>query len=187
MDMNEILNAWDNFQKKEKNRKKEESRVQISHKKANAPTKEEKALAEENNLDFLIEKENSKKINPMELYLRRYGVVDKDKIQEREEEKNRFNNREYLINMKPEAAIDLHGLHADETEQRLNAFVNECLHKNLKKILIIHGKGIHSQGCDPVLAKIVKSFIEKNKHCGLSGHPKNKSEGGTGATWVILK
>jgi DNA-nicking Smr family endonuclease len=53
--------------------------------------------------------------------------------------------------------------------------------------MIIHGKGIHTSGTDPVLGKLVRSFIERDKRCGASGHPKNKAEGGTGATWVILK
>lgn len=182
--MNEILDKWDNLQKKEKNQK---AKNQISHKKANAPTKEEKLLAQEKDFEFQLQKENNKKINPMELYLRRYGVVDKDKIQEQQEENNKFLNRDYLINMKSQAFIDLHGLHADEAEIKLAGFVQECLRKKMKKILIIHGKGIHSTGSDPILGKVVKSFIERNKNCGLSGHPKNKGEGGTGATWVILK
>ena len=40
MDMNEILSKWDDFQKKEKQKQKEISKIQVSHKKANAPTKE---------------------------------------------------------------------------------------------------------------------------------------------------
>ena len=44
MDMNEILSKWDDFQKKEKQKQKEISKIQVSHKKANAPTKEEKLL-----------------------------------------------------------------------------------------------------------------------------------------------
>ena len=59
--------------------------------------------------------------------------------------------------------------------------------KKIKKVLIIHGKGIHTTGTDPVLGKLVRSFIERDKRCGASGHPKNKAEGGTGATWIILK
>ena len=42
MDMNEILSKWDDFQKKEKQKQKEISKSQVSHKKANAQTKEEK-------------------------------------------------------------------------------------------------------------------------------------------------
>ena len=69
----------------------------------------------------------------------------------------------------------------------LNSFITDCKRRGLKKVMIIHGKGIHTSGTDPVLGKLVRSFIERDKRCGTSGHPKNKAEGGTGATWVILK
>ena len=187
MDMNEILEKWDDFQKKEKQKQKEISKIQVSHKKANAPSKEEKSLLQNKNKDFQIQKENSKKINPMELYLRRYGTIDKDKIMQEQNEHKKFQNREYLVQMKCEATIDLHGLRFQEALERLTTFVDDCHRRGLKKILIIHGKGIHTKGSDPVLGKLVKSFIETNKFCGLSGHPKTKSEGSTGATWVILK
>ena len=50
MDMNDILNRWDKIQSEEKRKQKESGKNQVSHKKANAPTKEEKALAEEKDL-----------------------------------------------------------------------------------------------------------------------------------------
>lgn len=185
--MNDILNQWDRYQSEEKRKQKGSGKNQVSHKKANAPTPEEKAAHLKKDIDALIEKENSKNINPMELWLRRYGTVDKDKIREEAEEAGKLSNREYLIKMKPEATIDLHGLHQDEAEQRLDSFVTDCKRRGLKKILIIHGKGIHTTGTDPVLGKLVKSFIERDKRLGTSGHPKSKMEGGSGATWVILK
>ena len=58
--------------------------------------------------------------------------------------------------------------------------------RRLKKILIVHGKGIHSSGSDPVLGEMVRKFIESDKRLGTSGHP-DASGGGKGATWVILK
>ena len=64
MDMNEILSKWDDFQKKEKQKQKEISKIQVSHKKANAPTKEEKLLEKNKSLDYKIQKENSKKNKP---------------------------------------------------------------------------------------------------------------------------
>ena len=87
--------------------------------------------------------------------------------------------------MAPEASIDLHGLTKDEATVRLQVFVEECCRRKLKKILIIHGKGNHSSN-EPVLAKLVHDFIERNYFLGESGHP-DKEEGGRGATWVMLK
>lgn len=191
MDMNDILNRWDKIQSEEKRKQKESGKNQVSHKKANAPTKEEKALAEEKDFNKRLEKQineqNSTQINPMELWLRRYGTIDKDKLSEETQERQKFQDRNYLVSMKCEGFLDLHGLHQDEAESRLNNFITDCKNRGLKKVMIIHGKGIHTSGTDPVLGKLVRSFIERDKRCGASGHPKNKAEGGTGATWVILK
>ena len=122
----------------------------------------------------------------MELWLRRYGVTDKDKAAMDYEERTKMESREYLRTMRPEARLDLHGLTRDEAWSRLNSFVNDCIRRGLKKILIIHGKGNHSHGSDPVLGPMVKTYIEQNKSLGTSGHP-DRSMGGTGATWVIIK
>lgn len=170
MDMGDILNQWDNIKKKEKAAAREKSHTpQVSHKKANAPSK------------------NEPKINPMELWLNRYGTVDKDKIAEESVERTKQQDREYVLNMRPEAYLDLHGLHQDEARMRLDSFITDCKKRGLRKVMIIHGKGIHTQGTDPVLGEVVRRFIESDRRCGTSGHPKNKADGGTGATWIILK
>ena len=194
MDFGDILNQWNTIQKNEKIRAKEKSKVpQVSHKMANAPTPEEKAakrraklMAEGRTYEAQMEEDAKKQINPMELWLRRYGVTDKDKAAEEYEERTKMENREYLRTMRPEARIDLHGLTRDQAWPRLESFVNDCIRRGLKKILIIHGKGNHSNGSDPVLGPMVRTFIEQNKNLGSSGHP-DRSMGGNGATWVIIK
>lgn len=194
MDFGDILDLWSDIQKNEKKAAKEKSKIpQTSHKMANAPTPEEKAararakLAAEGRLyEAQMEEDAKKTINPMELWLRRYGVTDKDKAAMEYEERTKMESREYLRTMRPEARLDLHGLTRDEAWGRLNSFVNDCIRRGLKKILIIHGKGNHSHGSDPVLGPMVKTYIEQNKSLGTSGHP-DRSMGGTGATWVIIK
>ena len=190
MNMNDILNQWDKIQSDKVKKQKESGKNTVSHKKANAPTKEEKELAAakaaEHDFEAQFKAENQKQINPMELWLRRYGVVDKDKIAEDTVERTKQENRSYLLNMRPEATIDLHGLTQEEAESQLNYFIGDCRRKGLKKVLIIHGKGIHSQN-NAVLGELVRKFIERDNRCGTSGHPKNQSDGGNGATWVILK
>lgn len=184
MDMNDILAQWDQVQSNKKKKQIESGKNQVSHKKANAPTPEEKALAKSRLPDF--DEENNKHINPMELWLRRYGTVDKDKMQEETEERLKHTDRNYLREMKIGARIDLHGLHQDEAEMRLNSFVSDCQRRGIRKILIVHGKGIHTTGSDPVLGELVRKFIEHDKRLGLSGHP-DRTMGGNGATWVIIK
>ena len=114
-----------------------------------------------------------------------YG--DKDKIAEQELEISNQTDRNYLLNMKPEARLDLHGLTQAQAQEKLDYFITDCLRRGIRKVIIIHGKGIHTTGTDPVLGPFVRKFIERDKRCGMSGHPKTKQEGGTGATWVILK
>ena len=133
------------------------------------------------------EKSKNSVANPMEIWLRKYGTIDKDKLAEEHQERTKQQDREYVLNLKPEAYLDLHGLHQDEARIKLDTFVSDCKRRGLRKVQIIHGKGIHTHGTDPVLGELVRRFIETDPRCGSSGHPKNKADGGTGATWVILK
>ena len=178
MNMGDILNQWDDIQKKEKAAAREKAKApQVSHKKANAGDVVKKPASSPKN----------PVANPMEVWLNRYGTVDKDKIAEETVERTKQQDREYVLNMKPEAYLDLHGLHQDEARIRLDSFISDCKRRGLRKVMIIHGKGIHTHGTDPVLGELVRRFIESDSRCGTSGHPKNKSDGGTGATWIILK
>lgn len=185
MNFGDILSQWDKQQSETVKKQKDSGKNQLSHKKANAPTLEEKMMAQQKKgFDFVEERE--KKINPQELWLRRYGTVDKDALAEQEEERCRYSSHSSLVSMRPEARIDLHGLKREEAWSRLESFVTECETKKLKKIIIIHGKGIHSHGSDPILGEVVRKFIETDKRLGTSGHP-DSNLGGKGATWVILK
>ena len=173
MNMGDILNQWDDMKKKEKAAAREKAKApQVSHKKANASD---------------VVKQPAPAANPMEVWLRKYGTRDKDKLAEEHVERTKQQDRNYVLNMRPEACLDLHGLHQDEARIRLDSFITDCKNRGLRKVMIIHGKGIHTQGTDPVLGEVVRRFIESDKRCGTSGHPKNKAEGGTGATWIILK
>lgn len=122
--------------------------------------------------------------NPMDVWLRRYGITDKDAEPETGEEPAHIRRRR-LRAMRCEARIDLHGLTRDDAWIRLEAFFADCVSRNLEKVLIIHGKGTHSDD-DPVLRRMVQIFIEKHPHAGESGYSP-KGEGGSGSTWVILK
>lgn len=176
MDFGDILDQWDNQQKNAARKAKENKSNQQSHKKANAPFIEGK-----------VNKNASKpSVNPMELWLRCYGTVDKDRLMDQEEARNKYHSRSSLVEMRPEARIDLHGLQREEAWAKLEAFVTECEYKGIKKVMIVHGKGLHTHGSDPVLGELVRKFIEQDKRLGTSGHP-DASGGGKGATWVILK
>lgn len=87
--------------------------------------------------------------------------------------------------LKPEARIDLHGLKAAEAEAALAAFLEAASRRGLEKILVVTGKGIHSQG-EPVLGKVARRVIETSPWAGRFG-TADAASGGGGALWVILR
>ena len=122
----------------------------------------------------------------MDYWVRRYGVYDKD-AQDVEEAASFDNQTEKrrLRAMRPQAEIDLHGMTLEEAYGALVTFFDDAVRRDYQKVLIIHGKGNHSQN-GPVLARFVQKFLETHAHAGETGHPKGR-DGGTGSTWVILK
>ena len=134
------------------------------------------------------DKKKKDKINPMEVWLDRYGVHDKDARPEplsaEDMRRMQAEERRRLIKMKPEARIDLHGRVAEGVDSELDSFFDDCLRRGIKKVLIVHGKGIHSNG-RPVLSSMVKSYLDRCRFAGECGQADKY--GGAGATWVILK
>ena len=130
--------------------------------------------------------ENNQKINPMDYWVHRYGVYDKD-AQDSQDPAPLDNQAEKrrLRAMRPQAEIDLHGMTLEEAYGALVTFFDDAVRRDYQKVLIIHGKGNHSQN-GPVLARFVQKFLETHAHAGETGHPKGR-DGGTGSTWVILK
>jgi len=90
-----------------------------------------------------------------------------------------------LAAKRPEASLDLHGMRAEEAEAALAAFLEVSARKGLEKVLVITGKGIHSQG-EPVLGKAARRAIEASPWAGRFG-VADAASGGGGALWVILK
>lgn len=182
MDFGDILDSWEKEQKGSNNTKNKTTGQEWRNKK----TEPQKKSASNTKIqEDEIRLQNKQQINPMEMWLRRYGVVDKDKIEEKAKEAEQALSRSDLRKKAPDAVIDLHGLTRDEAWVKLEAFVTECVRRKLEKILIIHGKGNHSDD-NPVLSGMVRTFIEKDHRLGESGHPEKK-DGGKGATWVIIR
>ncbi len=199
MDFGNILDQWEKNQKKSPEKKQTVNGSEWRYKKTQpdkssageactsgkAGNSSKTSSATKTEKTGTQAKAGSPSVNPMAAWLRRYGVVDKDAQKEERERKEKLLNREELKKLPCEAEIDLHGLTSEEAEQRLNAFVTECCRRGLRKILIIHGKGNHSETA-PVLYGLVRSFIERDYRLGESGHP-DRTAGGKGATWVLIK
>ena len=95
-------------------------------------------------------------------------------------------------------SLDLHGFSLDEANKKVESFLNDCFENSVYKVLIVTGKGLHSQNDkDPyksnklgILKYSVPEFITNNSE--LKKKIKNISDadiedGGAGAFYVFLK
>ena len=95
-------------------------------------------------------------------------------------------------------SLDLHGYTLDEANKKVESFINDCFDQKVSKVIIVTGKGLHSQNDkDPyisqkygILKNSIPDFIKNN----LSLMTKIKSitdaevsDGGSGALYVFLK
>lgn len=183
-DFGDILQNWERQKKSEKPDTKKSSLPQDGqawrYKKTEPGKKQDIPANSERS-----EEASPLKRNPLNVWLQRYGVVDKDKQLEDKLQQEIISNSDAVKQMICEASIDLHGLTREEADIRLNAFITECVRRGLKKVLIIHGKGNHSNE-GPVLSHTVRSFIESDKRLGRFGFA-DKTLGGKGATWVLIR
>lgn len=133
MDFGDILSQWDSIQK---NHVPKNKGPQICRKKANAPTKEEKEAARQGySYEQIMDQNSQKRINPMELWLRRYGTVDKDKAFEENARQEKLNDINYLKTLAPEATIDLHQLTREEAWDKLKILLTAATSGNSRKFL----------------------------------------------------
>ncbi len=84
-----------------------------------------------------------------------------------------------------EATVDLHGLTRKEAEERLRRFLQESRSRGVRKILVIHGKGLHSSG-EGVLKRLTVQVLEGDAGVG-AWRRADKHNGGDGATWAVLR
>ena len=93
--------------------------------------------------------------------------------------------KQEIESIEPQAVLDLHGMNSREAEQALERFIYQARSRAVRKVLIVHGKGNHSQG-EPVLQGVVRRYLEKCPYTGAFASAKRK-HGGHGATWVVIR
>lgn len=107
------------------------------------------------------------------------------------EEKNRecpapqTEGRSIWLKRPHQDSVDLHGLTEKDARHTLTYFIQQMRRRGLRKGLVIHGKGIHSAK-DPVLATMVRNYLEESAEVGEFGEAK-RLDGGSGATWFLLR
>jgi len=180
MDFGAVLDDWDQRTAKSAGKKS----IRADEKKR----LQESLDAKENPPDMDIQGQSGhtgeKAIDPLTAWLRVNGVRDKD-ADEQEEQTSAAEKRRLLRSKAPDATIDLHGLTRDEAWLRLSAFFTDSRRQGAEKLLIVHGKGNHSEG-EAVLKRVTRDFIERCVFAGESG-PADARSGGSGASWVLLK
>ena len=119
----------------------------------------------------------------MESWLRNNNTYDKDACLRNTQAPGEYRSR--LIHTKPDEILDIHGLTKDKAWISLDLFFTRARSCGFEKLRIIHGKGNRSDG-EAVLKLTVKKFIEQCSFAGESGYEK-AADGGSGATWVLLK
>ncbi len=94
----------------------------------------------------------------------------------------RLRSGRYII----EAELDLHGLRRDEAKKELVRFIKECSLKGIRCVRIIHGKGQRSPKKQPILKTKTANWL-KQMDSVLAYCTAPKTDGGTGALYVLLK
>ena len=129
----------------------------------------------------------AKRSSPMDEWLERYPPGRGEGVEGRAEEPEPAPAARHaaLRRMDPQARLDLHGLSVEEALLATGRFLSECRARGLEKVLIIHGKGNHSNG-EPVLGRAVRQYLERSPHAGPFGEAEARW-GGRGALWVLLR
>jgi DNA-nicking Smr family endonuclease len=102
-----------------------------------------------------------------------------------EQIKNRRRKKEPVT---VQAELDLHGKTSDEALMRLKSFIESSKRRGFMCVLIIVGKGIHSEGGRPVLRSIVETWLNGEGKAQISKYKNAPPKlGGSGAIEVWLK
>ncbi len=88
-----------------------------------------------------------------------------------------------------QASVDLHGLTREQAKAALEAFVQKSRVAGHRCVLVVTGRGLHSQDQVPVLKAGVQQWLSKGRAAKqvlafCSARPK---DGGAGAVYVLLR
>ena len=131
------------------------------------------------------------------------NISEKDKkdwenfLSKKEKLPNKDINIDKKITFKTRS-IDLHGYTLEEANKYIESFIIKSYQENINKLIVVTGKGIHSQNeKDPYVSKdlsilkySVPEFISKNKNLMniINDIQDAKIEdGGSGAFYIYLK
>ena len=82
--------------------------------------------------------------------------------------------------------LDLHGMGAEAASLASAQFLADCVHRGLRCVRIVHGKGLRSPGREPVLKSRVRKLLTRREEVLAFVEPR-ALQGGGGAVVVLLE
>jgi DNA-nicking Smr family endonuclease len=82
--------------------------------------------------------------------------------------------------------LDLHGNNSDAARKLLQEFLLEAVQREMRCVLVIHGKGLNSLGGEAVLRRLTRHWLTQHPRV-LGFCDALPREGGSGAVLVLLK
>ena len=85
--------------------------------------------------------------------------------------------------------VDLHGMNRDEARVAVEGFIEASRRAGKRCVLIVHGRGLNSEGNVPVLKEKVKTWLERGRIARqvLAFASARPGDGGAGAIYVLLR
>lgn len=117
-------------------------------------------------------------------YLDEHGVVDKDKGRGG----HKGGGQRGVKRQHKRETLDLHGLTEEQASVAITAAVPRCRAQGVRTLLIIHGRGYHSDPLEgPVLKRLVFRLLEYPLRESIREfRPAPPDQGGEGATVVYF-
>ena len=194
MDFGDILKAWEKEAAREAARHRNASGTESprpSGKKAN-PDRVSKALGKpvkeiaSRDPGVVAGHQSAESIRRAQAaWLDRFGVPEEARRDDDDVPEKVLLPKRDLARLPIDGSIDLHGMTVPDAISSLELFFSKAEALAWRKVLIVHGKGIHSKE-GPVLMDTVRRWLERRPSAGRSG-PADAELGGGGATWVLLK
>ena len=120
-------------------------------------------------------------------------ITSKDKVPNKDIDTKNQNRNSISVR-----SIDLHGYTLNEANKILEEFINKAYQDNINKLIVVTGKGIHSQNeKNPYVSKdlsilkySVPEFIKNSRNLNkiiFKTEGAKINDGGTGAFYIYLK
>jgi DNA-nicking Smr family endonuclease len=81
---------------------------------------------------------------------------------------------------------DLHGMTGAEAVATAGRFIENSRHRGHRCVCIIHGRGVHSKGNQPILKTRVREYLRSHRSV-VAYTDAPASDGGPGAVYVLLR